>query len=480
MGHIGISKRAATRAVIDPVTRFLAQIPDLDGRRILLALSGGADSVALFHALMTLRRKFHFELVAAHLNHGLRAAESDRDEAFVCELCARMGIELIVEGAWGLQKARGNLEARARVARHTFLSATAERIGADYIAMAHQADDQAETVMLRLLRGAGVTGLGAMAEFGAGKIIRPLLQVRRSAILEYLVAIGAGFVEDSTNASFKHDRNRVRHRLLPLLERDYAPGLPGRLVELATEMRLVDDLLATLSEDSLRECLNPDGSLAVEPFRRLHPAVAAALMRRYVAAHTGNLVGFERSHIEALCTLARSGPPNGRIVLPYGWLSMRRYGKLLLLRSVKHNDVAPAFEVALELEGLTVVEWGRTIFRSALLPRTLVPMPHDATEAVFDARSLSPGLVARNFNPGDRITPLGVAGSRKVKDVFIEHKIPSDQRRRFPIVLLEGRVAWLPGLVRSNLALVTGQTTEVVRLKVASERCLEFSPRASV
>ncbi len=463
-----MSKRAAARAVIDPVRRFLAKLADLRGKRILLALSGGADSVALLHALMAVRSKFHFDLVTAHLNHALRGAESDRDEAFVRELCGRMGVELIVERAHGLQPHRGNLEARARTARHTFLSVAAGRIGADYIALAHQADDQAETVMLRLMRGAGVTGLGAMAESGAGKIIRPLLQVRRSAILQYLGAIGAAFVEDSTNASLKHDRNRMRHRLMPLLERDYAPGLVGRLVELAAEMREVDDLLGTLAQDSVGECLNQDGSLDVDRFKRLHPAVASALMRRYVADVAGNLLGFERSHIEALCALARGGPPNGRIVLPYGWLARRRYGKLLVLRAEKHNDVAAAFEVVLAVEGVTVVASARTIFQSALVPRALAPMPHDATEALFDARSLGAGLIARNFNPGDRITPLGVAGSRKVKDVFIERKIPSDQRRRFPVVLLEGRVAWLPGLVRSNLALVTAETTEVVRLTATS------------
>ena len=475
-----MSKRAATRAVIDPVARCLATITDLRGKRILVAVSGGADSVALLHALLAMRRKFHFELAAAHLNHGLRAAESDRDEAFVRALCASTGIVLTVECAQGLQKARSNLEARARAARHAFLRATAERIGADYIAVGHQADDQAETVMLRLLRGAGVTGLGAMAESGAGNIIRPLLPVRRSAILAYLHAIGAAFVEDSTNASLKHDRNRVRHRLIPLLEREYAPGLTGRLVELAAEMRRVDDLLGTLAQDCVPEYFNQDGSLDVHRWRRLHPAVGATLMRRYVAEVAGNLWGFERSHIEGLCALARSGPPNGRIVLPYGWLGRRRYGKLLLLRSDEHKDVAPTFEVALAVEGVTVVEAARTIFQSARLPRALAPMPHDTTEAVFDARSLDAGLIARNFNPGDRITPLGVAGSRKVKDVFIEHKIPSDQRRRFPVVWLAGRVAWLPGLVRSNLALVTGQTTEIVRLTAASERCLEFTPRASV
>jgi tRNA(Ile)-lysidine synthase len=472
--------KSAKRALIDPVARFLAKLADLRGKRIVLALSGGADSTALLHALAALRRKFHFELAAAHLNHGLRGAESDRDKAFVRQLCARMGVDLTVEHAHGLEQDSGNLEARARAARYGFLTAVADRIGADYIATAHQADDQAETVMLRLLRGAGVTGLGAMAETGPGKIIRPLLGVRRAAILEYLSAIGAAFVEDSTNASLMYDRNRVRHRLMPLLERDYAPGLTGRLVELAAEMRDVDDLLGRLAQDSMRECLNGDGSLDIAAFKRLHPAVAAALMRRYVTSGAGNLLGFERSHIEAMCKLAREGPPNGRIVLPGGWLMRRRYGKMLLVRSEKRHDAAPAFEIPLAVQGVTVVEAAGTTFESALIPRARILMPHDATEAVFDARRLGAGLWVRNFKPGDRIAPFGMSGSRKVKDVFIEHKIPTELRQRFPVVLLEDRVAWLPGLVRSNLAPVTAETTEIVRLSATSGHCLEFNRRASV
>ncbi len=475
-----MSNRATTRAVIDPVSRFLAKLPDLQDGRILVALSGGADSVALLHALATLRRKFHFALAAAHLNHRLRAAESDRDEAFVRELCARIGVELIVERARGLKPTDGNLEARARTARQRFLARAAARVGADYIALAHQADDQAETVMLRLLRGAGVTGLGAMAEVSAGSVIRPLLEVRRYAILAYLDAIGARFVEDSTNASLKFDRNRVRHRLMPLLEREFAPGLSGRLVELAAEMRRVDDLLRVLAEDVFVECRGSDGSLSLDRFNCLHPAVAAATLRRYLAATVGDLMGLRRSHIDSLLRLCLKGPANGQIVLRDSWLARRRYGKLFVVRGEKTGEGAVAFEVPLAVEGVTVVPEAQVVFESKLMPRAQAPMPQDAFEAVFDAQGIRAGLSVRNFNRGDRIAPLGVPGSRKLKDVFIDNKIPPRQRGRFPVVSLEGRVAWLPGLVRSNVALVTEHTAEVVRLSVKSEHCVEFKPRASV
>lgn len=473
--------KRASHAVTDRVAHFLRKLPALKGKCILLALSGGADSVALLHALVAVRPKFHFELSAAHLNHGLRGGESDRDEAFVRDLCGRIGVPLALDRALGLDRSHGNLEARARTERHRFLDAAANRLGADYVALAHQADDQAETVMMRLLRGAGVTGLGAMAESGNGKVIRPLLAVRRSAILKYLQEIDAAFVEDSTNASLKHDRNRVRHRLMPLLETEFAPGLGGRLVELAAGMRDVDDLLGMLAERALADCGNDDGSLNLDRFKLLHPAIASAVLRHYLAARVGNLLRFERAHLRAMGRLCLAGPPNGRIVLPDGWLVRRVYGKLLIMRNEELNqDVAHSFEVPLPFEGVTVVEAAQMVFQSCVTPRAEARMPQDAFQAVFDAREVRSGLSVRNFNPGDRIAPLGVAGSRKVKEVFIDSKIPVQQRWRFPVVLLDGQVAWLPGLVRSNVALMTAATTAVVQLSAKSEHCLEFVPRASV
>jgi tRNA(Ile)-lysidine synthase len=473
--------KRSSHAVTDRVAGFLRKLPDLKSKRILLALSGGADSVALLHALVALRPRFNFELTATHLNHGLRGAESDRDEVFVRDLCAHIGVPLTVERASGLDQSQGNIEERARIARHQFLKATANRIGADYIALAHQGDDQAETVLMRLLRGAGVTGLGAMAAVADGGLIRPLLEVRRGAILKYLSEIGATFVEDSTNTSLRHERNRVRHRLMPLLEAKFAPGLGGRLIDLAAEMRDVDDLLGMLAGLALTECSNDDGSLNIDRFKLLHPAIAAATLRHFLAVRIGSLRRFERAHFEALRRLCMTGPPNGRIVLPHDWLARRVYGKLIIMKGEGlKQDVAQSFEVPLTLEGVTVVEAALTVFRSAVVPRAEVRMPRDAFEAVFDVCGVRTGLSVRNFDPGDRIAPLGVDGSRKVKEVFIDSKIPAQQRRRFPVVLLDGKVAWLPGLVRSNIALMTPSTTEVVQLSAKSEHCLEFVPRASV
>ena len=192
---------------------------------ITIGLSGGPDSVALLHGLMALKSAGLVHAVtAAHLHHGLRGAEADHDEAFVRGLCAHLDLELVVERAEGLTCRKGNLEERARLYRHDFLNRVAERFGAGYLALGHHADDQAETVLLRLMRGSGIAGASAMAEAGPGRLLRPLLRVRRAEILNYLAAIGAAYVTDSTNLRGPNARSHVRNELIPLIERYLCTG----------------------------------------------------------------------------------------------------------------------------------------------------------------------------------------------------------------------------------------------------------------
>ncbi len=181
----------------------------------------------------------------------IRGAESDRDEGFVREMCARLGVELVVERAEGLEAGSANLEERARDERHRFLNRAADAVGADYVALAHHGDDQAETVLMRMLRGAGVAGLAAMAERGPGRLIRPMLDVSRAEIRDFLRARGIAFVEDSSNRSPEILRNRIRSELIPMLEREYAPGLRRRLSEFAGEMRAVDDFMVAAASIEL-------------------------------------------------------------------------------------------------------------------------------------------------------------------------------------------------------------------------------------
>jgi tRNA(Ile)-lysidine synthase len=446
----------------DEIDAALGRIGIRPGEFILLGLSGGPDSVALLHALIALRDRTGYRIAAAHLNHRLRGEESDRDEAFVRELCATLGANLIVEQAEGLRPGDFNLEERARELRHNFLRRAGDRLGADRIALAHHADDQAETVLMRLLRGAGASGLAGMAEAGPGRLIRPMLSLTREEVLDYLNEAGVRFATDSTNSSFAITRNRVRAQLIPMIERDYAPGLSRRLVELAAEMRSVEGLIGAMAQAELEHTLTADGTLGLSRFAGLHPALAAAVLRAFISRRTGSLRRFGRAHIEAIRRLCLAGPPNGAVDLPGGWRAERQYERLRLGEG--RQKESPEFLVALSPRGRTIVGESGWLFDGSIVISTEPAMkPASPFEALFDAEAIAPGLVVRNFIRGDRIQPVGMKGRRKVKEVFIEGKVPRPARARFPLVALNGEVVWIPGFVRGRRALVTDRTSEIVR-----------------
>lgn len=453
---------------------------DSAGGSLLIALSGGPDSVALLHALRELAPRFGYRLAAAHLNHRLRGHESERDEAFVRDLCSTLGVELVVEQANNLDPARDraapNLEERAREARYAFLAEAAERLGASHIVIAHHAGDQAETVMLRLLRGAGAAGLGAMAEsgslaLGGVPVLRPMLRAWRHEILRYLDSIGARFVSDSSNTHRGFLRNRVRLELLPRLERDFAPGLRRRLAALAREMRELDDFVGLAARTELGLRLHESvcgGTLDLGGFAGLHPALCAALLREFLASQIGNLRRITRRHINGLRGLCLGEAPSAVLDLPGGWRAERRYAALALQRHPEADarlaQTARGFAVALAREGVTDVVQAGFVFHSSLMPADAVSMPANLYEACFDADQAA-DVAVRNFAPGDRISPLGMDGTRKLHDVFVDRKLPRSRRLTFPLVTVDGQVAWLPGIARGRVALIDRETVRVFCLR---------------
>jgi tRNA(Ile)-lysidine synthase len=467
---------AMDRRVIDRVERTIAvALADLrtsPGDRILIGLSGGADSVALTHALHRLRgggRDRHgYSLTAAHLNHRLRGDESDRDERFVRDLCERLQMELVVEWAEGLADS-SNLEERARDLRYTFLNRTADRVGARYAAVAHHADDQAETVMLRLLRGSGAAGLAAMEAIGPGRIVRPLLRLRREEILAYLDAVGATYVTDSSNLSPAILRNRIRHELVPMIERDYAPRLSRRLAGLAREMRTLDDYISNEGRRELQRRLRACERLDLAGFGELHPALSSSMIREWLRQRLGDLRRVYRADIERIGRFCAAGAPGSVLRLARGFRLRCEYGSAMLEPAPVTGSAPFALELA--REGVTEADAAGVTFVAQLL------RPGDASvgsematpragqmEALFDADRIEGGLVVRSFRHGDRIGPLGMIGTRKVHDVFVDRKLPRERRATWPMVENRCEILWIPGMVRSRVALVTEATEKLLHL----------------
>jgi tRNA(Ile)-lysidine synthase len=438
---------------------------------ILVGLSGGPDSVALLYGLIALRDQGDVRTVmAAHLNHSLRGDESDRDEAFVRDLCERLGLELVIEQADRLGSRRGNIEERARVYRHGFLNRVAERFGANYIALAHHGDDQAETVLLRLLRGCGLAGAAAMAEAGPGRLLRPLLRLKRCEVLRYLESIGATYVTDSSNLYGLNARGRVRNELIPLIECNYAPRMSTQLNEFADELRSVGDFLTQCAVTELRRCCTADGRLNLTGFRSLHQALAAAMLREYLRDHRGALLGVNRAHIESMRSLCLDGPPNGISILPNGWRMRREYAFAVIER-VPSTRAMP-FNVQLANNAATVVEGAGFAFdlqtleaSGAFLAANPEHLRTSPMETLFDAETINNHLAVRSVRLGDRIRSLGIVGSRKIQDIFIDRKLPRERRQSWPLVIAsDGEILWIPGMVRGRAALVTPATRKVLSL----------------
>jgi tRNA(Ile)-lysidine synthase len=299
-----------------------------------------------------------------------------------------------------------------------------------------------------------------------------------------LDSIGARCVSDSSNTHQGFMRNRVRIELLPALERDFAPGLRRRLAALAGEMRELDDYVARAARVELGLRLGaraPGGAhcldlkmdrrdLNLDGFAGLHPALAAALLREFLAERTGSLRRFTRRHIDALRRLCLGESPNAALALPGGWRAERRYAALAVEKHPEADDdrhlaaATDGFAVFLAREGVTKVPQASFVFHSGVMPADAAPMPVGLYEACFDADRAAAGLVVRSFAPGDRVSPLGMEGSRKLHDIFVDRKLPKPRRRTFPVVTLDGRIAWLPGMVRGRVALVTEETVRVMCL----------------
>ena len=390
------------------------------GATVLCAVSGGADSMCLLHYLAC---RDGLTVHAAHFNHRLRGAESDRDEAFVRDWCAARGIPFHAgsgDVAAEAKRLGQGLEETARALRYGFLSQLALRLGADRVATAHNAGDNVETVLMHLLRGSGLSGLTGIAPVRR-QYVRPLLTTSRAEIEAYLAENRVPHVEDSTNRDEAFTRNRIRHRLIPLLE-ELAPGFSARMTEAIPRLRaddgFLDSLAQPLSQQARRQ--GDDLLLPAAVLSRSPGPVAARAARLLLARAAPEGYDCSAAHIEALLSLARSENPSGTRHLPHGLTARREYGTLILTRAAPPAPLAP-FSPA---EGTN-------------------PVPGAPWALVVEGAPW-PGLTVRPRQTGDELTLPG-GHRRSLKKLFIDRKIPRLERETIPVAADEAGVVAVAG-----------------------------------
>jgi tRNA(Ile)-lysidine synthase len=455
------------------------------GDAVLVALSGGPDSVALLHLLRELEAGGELTVAGvAHLNHGLRE-NAARDEAFCRALAEKMGIPFRAERADVADLAarlRTSLEDAGRQARYEFFDRVAVDLGAAAIATGHTRDDQAETFLLRLVRGAGPRGLASIYP-RSGKVIRPLLDVGREELRTYLASMGEDYCDDETNRDLRIPRNRIRHELLPYLQREFSPGITDVLAREAAiarddEDRLhqeaieIADLIVLKSSVRVRhsrlggesDATEETGTVEVDApaLAALHPALGSRVARLALALLAPTrFIGFE--HVERFLELARSG--DGALSLP-GQHAVRR-GTRLVLNREPFRQFENSFRVPLSIPGEVILEaqgWAVSAESGAWHS----PGKDGSRLAVgVQADRVAPPLAVRSRRPGDRFRPTGMRGQgKKLQDFLVDRKVAREMRDLLPLVVdSSDTILWVVGESVSEDFRVTEPSQGVILLK---------------
>lgn len=438
------------------------------GNKILVAVSGGPDSVAMLHALHTHSAEFGISLHVAHLNHGIRGEQSNIDEEFVRNLAQHYGLDATTEKVDVpslQQELKVGIEEAAREIRYKFLRETAANIGADKIAVGHNADDRAESVLLNVIRGTGIDGLGSIQPI-RGNIVRPLIETWRYEIEDYIRENNLQFRIDESNTDTTYSRNRVRYELIPLLQRDYNPQVKQALLRLAEIASLQSDLIHGLT-DRAREQVTYRNVLDAGLFLSLPKSLQYELIRVEILGLKGDLKDVTFEQVNRVIQELNTGN-NFTITLPSGRIYAERRGNAFLIRPEEELPDINPFEYVLQLPGITQIpETGIALDCSIIDNPQPQKLPLD--ETFIDIDVIRGKLYARNTRPGDRIIPFGMHREKKLQDVFVDKKVPRKQRAEAVVISDDEKILWVVGVIASESVRVTNDTNKAVHISARPE-----------
>lgn len=434
---------------------------------MLAAVSGGADSVALALVLARVAPELGFTLCGiGHLNHGLRGAAADADEAFVAALASRLGVAFVVDHQDTAARARDegvSIETAARRLRYAFLDEAAVALNADAIATGHTADDQAETIVMRLMRGAGLRGLSAIRPRN-GIVIRPLLDARRAEVEAFLRDAGEPWRDDASNADTAMARNRVRHDVMPALKAAGGEGVIDALARTASLIQDDSDELDRLAIEMAASVVLPDGRLDVARLAQASPALSRRIVRGALESAAGaRFLSLE--HVEAVRSLMKG---DTRVIQVPGVRAVREPDAIRLEPLDDALDPVE-FEAALAVPGAVEVPEAGLLMSAevATISKGDLAGMRARGDAVAVQGVESARLTVRSRRPGDALRPLGGPGRRKLQDMFVDRKIARGERDRVPVVVDDqGRIIWVVGHTIADEFRVTSPEARVLLLKV--------------
>jgi len=445
------------------------------GDRLIVGVSGGMDSMVLLYLLNAYRQEFDLSLVVAHINHGLRPGESEKEAELVQKESERLGLafEYGQFNVKEFQRAGGlSLQDAGRRIRFHFFKSLLSKYDAQKIALGHHADDQVETVLLRLMRGSGLKGLKGMLPIREGRVIRPLLEVGREEIESFARERGISCLLDSSNLEKDYLRNRLRINLIPMIEREYQPSFKAVIMRASAILREENDYLEGGAEEAYQKIVQ-EGKDAVSfrfsEYQSLHQAIQWRVVQRMLERiYRREMPGEEGEWLDVNQIYKRlSQPaPSFLLELPHGVFLEKRYDIVSLVKG--EVKPIPPFEIELAAPGRTFIEeiGKEVVIEESRWGDKLKGFIGDHGTALLDCQNLQFPLRMRNFRPGDRFQPLGVKGTQKLKEFFIDHKIPRFERPRILLLISGEMIAWVVGYRIDERVKVTEKTERVLRVEV--------------
>ena len=438
------------------------------GDNVLLALSGGPDSVFLFHNLRKLREILSFNLYASHINHMYRGEDAIHDEEFVKYLCDKYGIKLFVKRKNASEYAKElkcTEEEAGRILRYGFFKENLSEVGGGKVAVAHNLNDQAETVLQRIIRGTGVDGLSAMS-FKKDSLIRPMLNVSRNEIMDYLHENNYEYCIDITNSQDIYGRNKIRLNLIPYLEKNFNPNIQNSLYRMAEAMERDKKIIEKYVELKFSEVLKEKSEYRIvmdlKTLKILENGEAGRIIRRGIEELKGNTVNIEMKHIDYAINLINTGKTGKKINLTEGITAAISYDNFIINKTV---EKVQDFEYNIDLNRLNYIkEINKSLFlKVADISEADIK---DGNIISLDYDLIKGKLIARNRRAGDFMIPCGMSGSKKIKDIFIDMKIPAEDRQTKLIIADDENILWLEGYRINDKYKVSAATKKILNISI--------------
>ncbi len=464
--------------------RFITQHKMImNGETVLVAVSGGADSLALLYGLHALRQRLKCHLHVVHLNHRLRP-EADTDADFVRQHAEHLNLPCTIQQVDVFRLAKQSklsLETAGRRARYQFYDSVCAETGATKVALGHQKDDTAETVLMNLIRGSGTDGLKGISPIRDRKFIRPLIEFTRQQIEAFLTSIDVVPRQDATNTDTYYLRNRIRHELIPRLVNNYNPNIKTALSRtanvLGTEAEYFDTIARTAFEACQIQTQQETIILDREKFRQYHLALQRRILRQSVAQMLGAMSDLYFPHCNAMLSLIEGDTPNAVLPLPNGLQFRRAYQRIIFEQKTTEignfsypiTTVGETYIAALNAK--ITVEFGH------VAPNRKRTFPDGKFEAIFDYEMLrilaepfeeALPLTLRNRREGDRFRPYGMQGTKKIKDFFIDVKVPRHERDNIPLLVSGDSILWVIGYTTNDFFKIQPSTRHYLYVTYAS------------